>query len=80
MFDIIEHLAAPELLLREVHRILRAGGLVVLQVPNRRVSSIWSTLEWRSLAWREEHCSLQPRRSLAPLLRESGFDELVIER
>ena len=34
-YDVIEHLEKPELLLKEIHRILKPEGICVLATPNR---------------------------------------------
>lgn len=34
-YDVIEHLEKPELLLKEIHRILKPDGICVLSTPNR---------------------------------------------
>jgi SAM-dependent methyltransferase len=41
LFDVIEHLAEPQDLLHEVHRVLEPGGLVVVTVP--ALQALWST-------------------------------------
>jgi SAM-dependent methyltransferase len=34
LFDVLEHIPRPLVLLQEVHRLLRPGGLLVIKVPN----------------------------------------------
>ena len=34
--DVIEHIAAPDMVMREAHRILRKGGQIVLTTPRRQ--------------------------------------------
>ena len=34
MGDVIEHIANPELLLKEVYDVLRPGGFVIIKTPN----------------------------------------------
>jgi SAM-dependent methyltransferase len=35
LFSVIEHVPNPELLLKEVFRVLRCNGILIVQVPNR---------------------------------------------
>jgi SAM-dependent methyltransferase len=36
MYNVIEHVREPRAYLREIHRILKLGGILVLEVPNAR--------------------------------------------
>lgn len=40
MFDVLEHLDDPQVVLRETHRVVRAGGFLVYTVP--AFQSLWS--------------------------------------
>lgn len=42
--EVIEHLAAPQLSIREASRVLRAGGRLLVTTPNYR--SLWPIMEW----------------------------------
>jgi 2-polyprenyl-3-methyl-5-hydroxy-6-metoxy-1,4-benzoquinol methylase len=42
MWHVLEHLSEPALVLRQVKRILKPGGRLILEVPNYR--SLWCTL------------------------------------
>jgi SAM-dependent methyltransferase len=35
MLDLLEHVAEPELVLGEAHRVLRPGGVIIVSVPHR---------------------------------------------
>jgi len=80
MFDVIEHIPRVEEFLLDVNRVLARGGVFVFQTPNIYVNSLWSTVVWRSLRWREEHCSLQSLRSLRALLGRTGFRQPTIDK
>lgn len=80
MFDVIEHIPKIGEFLLEANRVLARGGRLVFQTPNIYVNSVWSTIVFRSLAWREAHCSLQSLRSLRRLLSQAGFHQVVIEK
>lgn len=58
MADVIEHIAAPEEVMTEAHRVLRAGGQIVLTTPRRRGEV------------HEYHCHEYTGVELAELLRQ----------
>ncbi len=80
MFDLIEHIPKPQPFLLEVNRVLKKDGYIIFQTPNIFINSIWSTLVWRSLAWKNEHCSLQSLPSLKKLLSGTGFHRICIDK
>lgn len=78
MWDVIEHLSEPRKVLGEVSRILRPGGLFSVVTPD--VGSLAAKLlgdRWEEKRKMPEHIYFFDRKSLARLLRSSGFD--VIE-
>jgi 2-polyprenyl-3-methyl-5-hydroxy-6-metoxy-1,4-benzoquinol methylase len=80
MFDVIEHIPTIDVFLFETNRILARGGRLIFQTPNIYINSVWSTIVWRSLCWKAEHCSLQSLRSLRKLLSRAGFCQIVIDK
>jgi SAM-dependent methyltransferase len=62
MLDVLEHVARPERLVREIERILRSGGVVVVMVPSG--PELWSY-------WDEMH-GHQRRYTKKTLLAEFG--------
>jgi len=52
MFQLIEHIAQDSLLLKEVHRVLRKNGVLILTTPNKAMSltrNPWHVREYSSL-------------------------------
>lgn len=72
--DTIEHVPAPLTLMREIHRIVRPGGAVVLSTPN--LASLGRKIAGRhwALISPSEHLCLCTPRTLHTLLANSGFD------
>jgi len=69
VFDVLEHLDHPDLMLAELHRILAPGGLLFVTVP---------ALSW---LWSDEddvagHQVRYTRRTLTAAMAEAGFAEL----
>lgn len=69
----LEHVADPEASLREIHRILRAGGhFVIYNLPNRL-----SWIEWIGLLRGTAHERRYRLREAREWLRARGFDVLA---
>lgn len=76
MIEVIEHLADPTRALRECHRLLRDGGVLVVQTAN--MAGIQSRLQGERYAYfMPGHLSYFTRRNLTDLLRKSGFARVV---
>ena len=76
--EVIEHLEAPHLTIREAARVLRPGGRLLVTTPNYR--SFWPAMEWAvdrlgsapKMAG-EQHITRFHARPLRQLLLESGL-------
>jgi SAM-dependent methyltransferase len=78
-FDLFEHIAATDVHLNEVRRVLRAGGHYLLQTPNRYSNAIFETLRARSLKWRRYHPSLHSPGQLKRRLAKHGFETRFVK-
>ena len=76
--EVLEHLEAPELTVREASRVLRPGGRMLITTPNYR--SFWPVMEWAvdrlhltpKMAG-EQHITRFGPASLKQLLLKSGL-------
>lgn len=77
ILDLIEHLRDGRSCLRECHRVLRPGGVVIVLTLNS--GSAVRPLLGRQWSWFKDptHVHLYSRTELATGLRESGFDLLA---
>lgn len=74
MFDVLEHLTSPLEYLREIHRILRPGGVLVIETPN--VDGFFTRFVYREradLVKPRAHVCLFGPRSARYLLSSAGF-------
>lgn len=78
-FDIIEHTQNPIQFLKEVHEILKPGGMLVMSTPDSRhflrylMGKHWPMLQPM------QHTVLFSRESMKELLTTQGFTNIIIE-
>jgi SAM-dependent methyltransferase len=76
--ELLEHLSDPKVLVQEVARILRPGGLFWTTTPHARgVSARVLGVNW-SVLCPPEHLQLFSMKGVVSLLREAGFRRLVV--
>lgn len=77
--DTIEHVPDPLALVREIHRILRNGGAIVLSTPNYQSLSRRVFRQHWALISPAEHLFLFTMRSILQLFQRSGFAPFRLE-
>jgi SAM-dependent methyltransferase len=80
MFDVIEHLLDPLLVLRHVRAALKPGAILVVSTPNFNALTRFALgLDWAVLS-PAEHLFNFSARSLELALRRAGFSPVILER
>lgn len=81
MLAVLEHLAEPEPVLREAHRILAPGGLLILTWPSATVDPILKVLHGLRLVSDEmesdQHQKRIPVGTLQQMLHRIGFNDFL---
>jgi len=73
-FDVFEHLSDTDGHLREVNRVLKPGGVYLMQTPNKWTNAVFETFRWKSFtAWKVQHCSLHNFWELRKRCEKHGF-------
>ena len=76
--EILEHLSEPRVLVEEVARVLRPGGLFWTTTPHARgLSARVLGLKWRCI-WPPEHLQVFSATGLTSLLRDVGFKDIRV--
>jgi SAM-dependent methyltransferase len=84
MLAVVEHLAEPEPVLREAHRLLAPGGSLILTWPSAMVDPILRAFRGLRLVSEEmesdEHQKRIPIATLEEMLRRIGFRKFLHRR
>ncbi|MBS3105500.1 class I SAM-dependent methyltransferase [Candidatus Woesearchaeota archaeon] len=80
IFDVIEHLPDPKATLKEIRRVLKPNGFVVITTPN--IGSMTAKILWKN--WEEvrrvrEHIYFFSKSTLKKILESLGFEVLRTE-
>ncbi len=78
MWDVIEHLEQPSAEVRQAHRLLKPGGMLVAHTMD--LDSVFARLMGRRWPWlMEMHLYYFSRRTLTTLMEKAGFQVLTIK-
>ncbi len=79
LFHVLEHLDSPRQIMTEVNRILRLGGIAIIETPN--IDTVWFRLlksRWRQFI--PDHYYFFTPQTLSRLMRETGFHVLEVKK
>jgi 2-polyprenyl-3-methyl-5-hydroxy-6-metoxy-1,4-benzoquinol methylase len=74
MFDVLEHVPDPKKLIQEVSRVLRPGGLIIINTPD--AESLWARVlgkRWQ-LIMPPEHINYFSPKNLSKYLEDVGYE------
>jgi len=70
---VLEHFDDPNLLLKEISRVLTEEGVAVIAVPREKEHKLWNPMSWPS-KFKGHKSHINTPEELAHLLEENGFE------
>jgi len=77
-FELIEHLSSPSVFIREVHRVLRPGGVLALTTPNTNFGKRVGWNQWTGFSTSFEHLYFFSSASLERALSRNGMSVVEV--
>lgn len=79
MIQVIEHITSPKLVIQNLHRSMKPGGILLLETPNM---ASWDRKFFRRKTWGgyhfPRHWTLWDPATITSMLRDCGFDVVRI--
>jgi 2-polyprenyl-3-methyl-5-hydroxy-6-metoxy-1,4-benzoquinol methylase len=77
MIEVLEHLASPAEAVKECHKLLQKGGLLVIQTAN--MDGLQAKIQGKNYAYyMPGHVSYFTKRNLVTLLKSAGFSRIKV--
>jgi 2-polyprenyl-3-methyl-5-hydroxy-6-metoxy-1,4-benzoquinol methylase len=80
-FHVLEHLPQPLPILKDIRRVLKPGGVAIIEVPHAKdfLLDDLKNNAFKSFTLWSQHLVLHTRESLTRLLTFSGFENVTVE-
>ncbi|RJQ28876.1 class I SAM-dependent methyltransferase [Candidatus Parcubacteria bacterium] len=79
MFHVLEHIANPIQFLKNIRRLLKNNGKLVIEVPNIRDLQLKHNDYYRGWYWQRAHIHYFSPIILTKILKESGFKKIILQ-